>query len=422
MLDCADEIVLIDLTPEQLRSRLAEGKVYLGDRAAAAADNFFRESNLTALREMSLRLVAEHVDRDLRDIMQEQRIAGPWKSGDRLLVAVRGSAFSEKLIRYTRRLAASMEASWIVANIETSRALPIAEQAQLTRCLAMARQLGAEVISTPGSDVGEEILRIAHQHNVTQIVLGKPLENRWARWFGKSSPVDWLIRHSGEIDIHMIRSEEASQRTPMTIEERLRSAPWSEFGIAFALAAFVTAICLAIFRYTGYWAIALFYLLTVVVAGTRLRRWPTIFLAASSALLWNFLFIPPRFTFLITRLEDFLMFGAYFIIAVVMGNLTTRLRERERAERRREERSTALYRLTRGAGGEWRPRRSADESRLAPERILPFRGRDLVTRSEWPGLASRQHASFFREGRKRGGVGVSKKTGGRNIDRHAAGS
>ena len=68
---------------------------------------------------MSLRLVAEHVDRDLRDIMQEQRIAGPWKSGDRLLVAVRGSPFSEKLIRYTRRLAASMEASWIAANIET---------------------------------------------------------------------------------------------------------------------------------------------------------------------------------------------------------------------------------------------------------------------------------------------------------------
>ncbi len=121
VLDAANEIMLIDLTPEQLRARLAEGKVYLGERAATAAENFFRESNLTALREMALRVVAEHVDRDLRDIMQEERIPGPWKSSDRLLAAVRGGATSEKLIRYTRRLAASMEASWIVANVDTGR-------------------------------------------------------------------------------------------------------------------------------------------------------------------------------------------------------------------------------------------------------------------------------------------------------------
>jgi two-component system sensor histidine kinase KdpD len=113
VLDLADEIILVDLTPEQLRQRLAEGKVYLGERAEWAAKNFFRESNLTALREMALRLVAEHVDRDLRDIMSEEKIVGPWKSGDRLLVAVSASPYSERLIRYTRRLAASMEASWI---------------------------------------------------------------------------------------------------------------------------------------------------------------------------------------------------------------------------------------------------------------------------------------------------------------------
>src|SRR4030088_1336048 len=173
MLDLADEIVLLDLTPEQLRSRLAEGKVYLGERAEWAAQNFFRESNLTALREMALRLVAEHVDRDLRDIMSEQKIAGPWKSGDRLLVAVSASPYSERLIRYTRRLAASMEASWIVANIERSRGLSEKEQTRLNRYLALARQLGAEVISTPGTDVGEALLRVARQHHVTQIGIGK---------------------------------------------------------------------------------------------------------------------------------------------------------------------------------------------------------------------------------------------------------
>src|SRR6202011_5134422 len=284
MVDLAHEIVLVDLTPEQLRSRLAEGKVYLGERAAWAAQNFFRESNLTALREMALRIVAEHVDRSLRDIMSEQKIPGPWKSGDRLLVAVSASPYSERLIRYTRRLASSMEASWIVANIEQPRSFSAEEQARLTRYLGLARQLGAEVVSTPGSNIAEALLRVARQHNVTQIVIGKPLAGRWVS-FWKRDPLRWLMRNSGNIDIHMIPSEEASQPRRESIEERLARAPWSDYGAALFIAASVTALSLAIFGYTGYWAVALFYLLAVLLAGMRLRRWPTLFLAALSALL-----------------------------------------------------------------------------------------------------------------------------------------
>ena len=346
VLDLADEIVLLDLTPDQLLSRLAEGKVYLGERAEWAAKNFFRESNLTALREMALRVVAEHVDRDLREIMAEQRIPGPWKSADRLLVAVSASPYSERLIRYTRRLASSMEASWVVANIEGPRSLSQEEQTRLTRYLALARQLGAEVVSTPGRDVAETLLRVARENNVTQIVIGKPLG---ACWLGllKRDPLSWLMRHSGNIDIHMIPGEESAQPRREGLEERLVRTPWQEFGIALGIAAVVTAFSLSVFNYIGYWAVALFYLFAVVLAGMRLRRWPTFFLAALSALLWNFLFIPPRFTFYISKFEDFMMFGAYFVIAVVIGHLATQLHEREQAERRREERATALYRLTR---------------------------------------------------------------------------
>src|SRR5438270_4764761 len=198
VVDLADEIVLVDLTPEQLLSRLAEGKVYLGERAEWAAKNFFRESNDTASREMALRVVAEHVDRDLREIMSEQRIPGPWKSADRLLVAVSASPYSERLIRYTRRLASSMEASWIVANIEGPKPLSQDEQTRLTRYIALARQLGAEVISTPGPDVAETLLRVARENNVTQIVIGKPLRIRcFAFW--KRDVLQWLMRHSGNI-------------------------------------------------------------------------------------------------------------------------------------------------------------------------------------------------------------------------------
>ncbi len=155
------------------------------------------------------------------------------------------------------------------------------------------------------------------------------------------------MRHSGNIDIHMIPSEEGAHPRRESLEERLVRTPWQEFGVALGIAAAVTAFSLSIFNYIGYWAIALFYLFAVVLAGMRLRRGPTFFLAALSALLWNFLFIPPRFTFYISKFEDFMMFGAYFVIAVVIGHLATQLHEREQAERRREERATALYRLTR---------------------------------------------------------------------------
>jgi two-component system sensor histidine kinase KdpD len=416
IVDVADEIVLVDLTPEQLRARLAEGKVYLGERAEWAAKNFFRESNLTALREMALRIVAEHVDRDLRDIMQEERIAGPWKSGDRLLVAVSASPYSERLIRYTRRLASSMEALWIVANIERPRQLSEEEQTRLTRYLALARQLGAEVISTPGSEIGETLLRVARQHNVTQIVIGKPLGMSWL-YFWKRDPLRWLMRHSGNIDIHMIPSEESAQPRRETIEERLARAPWRDFGIALAIAAAVTGLSLLIFAYTGYSAVALFYLLAVVLAGMRLRRWPTLFLAALSALLWNFLFVPPRFTFYIGQFQDVMMFCAYFVIALVIGHLATQLRQREQAERRREERATALYRLTRALAA------SRDLNEALPKALTLIKNSFQADAAVWlcdeSGL-SRHPASTFVPSSKDESVAVwafqKKQSAGKSTD------
>jgi len=415
VIDLADEIVLVDLTPEQLLTRLAEGKVYLGERAQWAAKNFFKESNLTALREMALRVVAEHVDRSLRDIMSEEKITGPWKSGDRLLVAVSASPYSERLIRYTRRLASSMEASWIVANIERPRALLPEEQTRLTRYLALARQLGAEVISTPGADVGEALLRIARQHNVTQIVIGKPLGTSWAFW--KRGPLRWLLRNSGNIDIHMIPAEESAQPRHESIEDRLARAPWRDFGFALLIAGGVTALSLVIFDFIGYWAIALFYLLAVVLAGMRLRRWPTLFLAALSAMLWDFLFIPPRFTFYISQFQDFVMFGAYFVIAVVIAHLATKLREREQAERRREERAIALYRLTRTLAA------SRDLAEALPKVVALIKESFQAEAAIWlrdEGGLSRHPASTFAPSSKDESVAVwafqKKQSAGKSTD------
>src|ERR1700746_339041 len=124
-----------------------------------------------------------------------------------------------------------MEASWVVANIEQPRPLSQDEQTRLTRYLALARQLGAEVISTPGTDIGEALLGIARQRNVTQIVIGKPLGSRWTS-FLKRDPLRWLMRNSGNIDIHMIPADESAPPRREPFEERLAHAPWRDFGVA----------------------------------------------------------------------------------------------------------------------------------------------------------------------------------------------
>ncbi|MCX6906928.1 MAG: two-component sensor histidine kinase, partial [Verrucomicrobia bacterium] len=158
MIDQADEIELVDLTPEQLRRRLAEGKVYFGERAATASENFFREENLTALREMALRCTAERVDQELRDVMRAKRIGGRWTSAQRLAVGIGPSPFSGPLIRWTRRIATAMDAPWAAIYVETSRPLGEEEKTRLTKNLSLARQLGAEVVMTTGDDVAAALL------------------------------------------------------------------------------------------------------------------------------------------------------------------------------------------------------------------------------------------------------------------------
>ncbi len=347
LIDEADEIILIDLSPEQLRQRLKEGKVYMGERAVTAADNFFREENLIALREMALRFTAERVNQDLREIMTEQRIEGPWKAAERLMVAIGPTPYSEGLIRWTRSFAASLNAPWVAVYIETSENLDGEEKKRLMGNLTLARQLGAEVIVRSATDLAGTLLEVARQNNVTQICVGKPSGNPFWEWLRGGSLTHRLILQSGDIDIHMVRVKSLGGDKTKTRRKIFSPGTPREYGIAFGVAAVVTVFCLAVEKITGYSSVSLIYLLAVVLSGVYLSRWPVLFLGTLSALLWNFLFIPPRFTFYIYKTYDFMMFAMYFVIAIVMGQITTRLREREKAERKQEERANTLYQLTR---------------------------------------------------------------------------
>ncbi len=345
VIDLANEIELIDLTPGALRDRLREGKVYLGDRAAAAQENFFQESNLTALRELALRFTAERVDRQLRELRAVHTKRTVWRSGERLLVAVGASPFSTQLVRWTRRLAAAQGAPWLAVYVESSPTLPAEIQQRLDKNLALARELGAEVVVTHDDDVAAALVRVALQHNASQIVVGKP---RVRRLFDlvRGTLVDRLLRLGGNIDIYVVPAETENLRRPLfTLDRTLRSAP-REYGWAVGAIALLTLPALLL-PSDVYLSIGLVYLLTVILLSLRVGRGPVLVAGVLSALTWDFLFIPPRFTIYIGKVEDATLFGTYFIVALVTGHLTTRIRAQALNERRREERATALFELTR---------------------------------------------------------------------------
>jgi two-component system sensor histidine kinase KdpD len=343
----ADQIELVDITPEALRERLGEGKVYMDGRAAAAAENFFKDTHLTALRELALRFVAEHVDKRLRELRSAGTLKTVWRSGERLLVAVGPSPSSTQLVRWTRRMAASQGASWIAVSVESSSPLDSEAQRRLERNLSLARELGAEVVVTHDTDVAAALVRVALQNNATQIVVGKSRNPRWYDALHGGNLVDRLLRTAGAIDIYVVPAERAAEKATTWIDWRpALASPGREYAEVFGVLGAITALGWVV-PHSGYLSVGLFFLLAVIALSLRVGPGPVLVAGVLSALTWNFLFIPPIFTFAIARFEDGLMFVTYFVVAVISGQLTARVRAQARNERIREDRATALFHLTR---------------------------------------------------------------------------
>ena len=348
VLDQADDIALIDITPDELRQRLSEGKVYLGERAATAAEGFFREENLTALREMALRCATERADRDLRDVMRAKRLGGQ-ASGERLAVAVGPSPFSMQLIRRTRRIAVAMDASWVAIYVETARVLSEEDQTRLTGNLSLARQLGAEVVMTRGDDVADAVLETAREQHVTQLMVGRPAGGRFRRVFRGGARIGKLIRLGRDVDIHILHAPDDGPRpAPVPAGWPQHWPAGRELVLSAAGVAGVTLLSWCLSGGIEYRAVGLLYLMAVTVLATFVGRVAVLMAAALSALLWDFLFIPPALTFRIDSLHDQLMLGMYFVVAVAVGRITSRMRSREQGERMREQRTQALNRLLEG--------------------------------------------------------------------------
>jgi len=344
----ADELELIDLTPEELLQRLSEGKVYTPERSREAVENFFRKGNINALREMSLRIVADRVDKQLHDYMQHKRIRGPWKSGLHLLVAIDYTPQSTRSLRWAKNLSYSMGATVQSLYIETLHKLSQKEREQLDKNIKLAKQLGIKFRIITHNDIVKAIVDFAQKENVTHIIVGKPRVRNLMSMLRLGNFVNRLIRYSGNIDVYILGSDSQSKDK---FKQKVSIPPFtSNIRQYLTVSVFVflfSAVFYFLKDFAGYQVVSFGLLFLVSILALFYGTGPILLAATLSALIWDFLFIPPQFTLHIEQPEDMLMLIMFFIIALMNGILTSRVRRQEKKIRVREERTNALYQLTR---------------------------------------------------------------------------
>lgn len=347
VLEQVTELELTDLPPDELLLRLREGKVYIPEQAAQAIRNFFRKGNLTALRELSMRLAARRVDDQMRDYMQAKAIPGPWPAAERLLVGVSAHPQAERLVRSTYRLAEELKTEWLAVYVETpdhTRLSP-EERERIARTLSLAEELGGQSITLPGRSVPEALHEYSKKHNVTKIILGKPLRPRWKEiLFG--SVVDSLVRMSGEIDVYVISVPHDSKPVPQE-KSWQPHRPWSSYLWAISLVLAATGTGALFQRTISPTNLVMVYLLAVVIAAVFLGRGPSILSSFISVLVFDYIFVPPYFTFAVSDTEYILTFIGLLGVGLVISELTARVRDQAEAAQRRAAETSILYSLSR---------------------------------------------------------------------------
>jgi two-component system sensor histidine kinase KdpD len=348
VLERADEIELIDITPDKLMERLAAGKVYVPAQAERALKNFFQKGNLVALRELSLRQTASRVQQDVDIARQERAAVAPWLTSERVLVCVGPSPTNARIVRTTKRLARSLGAEWLAVAVDTgAEGIGAAETKERTaRNLRMAEQLGAETQTLVGRNVADVLLDFARSRNVTKIVAGKTAQPRWKRLF-VHTVVEQLLNKSGDIDIYVVSGEGEVPRAARETGAR-KDIRWGEY----LKAAAVVAACGVI----GWFAhsrgladanIVMIFLAGVAFVSARFGRGPSIASAIASVLVFDFFIVPPRFTFAVGDTEYFITFAVMLGIGLLISELTTRLQAQLRASQQQEHRTSQLFRMTR---------------------------------------------------------------------------
>ena len=348
----ADEVELIDLPPDDLLQRFRDGKVCVPAQAQEAVGHFFRKGNLIALRELALRRTAARVDAQMRVYRREHAIEPVWPTAERILVCVGPSPWSTRLVRAAKRMADQLGAEWIAASVETPAQLRLPPEARdsVIQTLRLAEQLGAQTITLSGTTMSEALLAYAHDRNVSKLVVGKPSRTRWQRvLFG--SIVDTLVQGSGDIDVYVISGGREDSTPIPAVSRRPLPTDWRAYATAAAAVAAATGIAWLLAPVSDLSNLVMVYLLGIVVVSMRAGRGPSLVAAVLSVAAFDFFFVPPQFTFAVSDARYLFTFLVMLIVGLVISGLTVRTRSQAEAAQHREQRTAALYAMSRELAG-----------------------------------------------------------------------
>ncbi len=346
VIDKAAEIELVDLPPDELLKRLKEGKVYVPDEAARAAAGFFREGNLIALRELTMRTAAVRVDDRLRAYMQAHAIRGPWPAAERILVCISPNAQSARLVRTARMLASQLYAEWFAVYVETPNDVRLSpeERNRVLDNLRLAERMGAKTLTIRGDSVAAAVTEYAARNHITKVVVGKT-QSRWRKLFGMAA-VDQVIRLSKQVDVIVATAEEK----PVKQERAPPGMPyidWRAYLPAFFLIAAATLLGYAVHSFFSPANIIMIYLLCVVVTAVFWGFGPSVLVCILSVLLWDFFFVSPHLTLAVQDTQYIFAFITLLLVGLTISYLTTRIRQQTEAAQDRESETATLYALSR---------------------------------------------------------------------------
>lgn len=389
VLERAADIELIDLTPEELIARLKEGKVYAGELAGRALENFFKPGNLSALRELALRRTADRVDQQLVGYMQAHAIEGPWPAGERIMVCVGRDATARTVVRAGHRLADQIGAPWIAINVERSDApaLDADQRDAIEEALNLAGQLQARVERLVGEDLPGELLAYARRNNVTQIVVGRSRESFWRQFFRRSLANE-LIRRSEGIPVHIVVPEHDA---PRVFRLPGMPLPWRAWVYPPVSVAAVVALGFAASAISTLPNMAMLFLTAVLLGAVRFGVRAAVATALIAFPVWNFLFTEPYYTFRISAWSDLLTLLVFLIVGVTTGLLAGRVRDQANAAQARANALQGLFDFSRRLSASATPDallhaivlQAHRLSQLPALALLPAQG-DLEIRYAWP--------------------------------------
>ncbi|OFZ46905.1 MAG: hypothetical protein A2381_03655 [Bdellovibrionales bacterium RIFOXYB1_FULL_37_110] len=342
VLDSANEVVLIDLDPDQIIERLKSGKIYPAEKIQSSLNNFFKKSNLIALREIVLRLLADKVNVELRDLKVIHGIPQIWKTSFRILVPILPSSDGEYLIRMTRRISSGLNAQWIAAQIDGQRKNNENEERHQKKNALLAKQLGAEVTSIHDTSFLEGMRRLIKEYQITHLVFSKKQKMLLKQ-------LSILSKSFPDVDIILLSSDKKQILSSKAIWKDVRLQEFwinKHFLISMGLLGLLAISLHYFLPAKEYQTAGMIFLLFLSMNSLYAVPLVLVLITVITGLIWNYLFIQPRYTFSIAAPEDWLILIGFLSISLIVGLQTATIRKKSKIVESIDERLSFMYFLT----------------------------------------------------------------------------